>query len=76
MFYQIMRSQENDIISATNEIVETQVAAKRYYNYSQRAIKKTTIRVHYTTETTPNLTVTLMNFQKAGFTLTIYEHFI
>ena len=76
MFYQIMRSQENDIISATNEIVETQVAAKRYYNYSQRAIKNTTIRVHYTTETTPNLTVTLMNFQKAGFTLTIYEHFI
>ena len=31
---------------------------ERYQNYSNRIIKKTTKRVHYTTETMPKLTVT------------------
>ena len=51
MFFPSMRIQENDIISSNKEIIETHVAAKRYYNYSKRIIEKTTIRVHYTTET-------------------------
>ena len=43
----ILRIQENDIISANKAIIETHVAAKRYYNYSERTIKNTTIRDHY-----------------------------
>ena len=49
MFSLIIRSQGNDIVSATKEIIETHVAAKIYYNYFERTIKNTTIRVHYTT---------------------------
>ena len=67
MFSLIIRSQGNDIVSATKEIIETHVSAKIYYNYSERTIKKTTIRVHYTTETTSKLTVTSISFQKACF---------
>ena len=61
----IMRSKENDIVSATKEIIETHIAVRHYYNYSDKIIEKTTIRVHYTTETMSNLNVTYMNFQKA-----------
>ena len=46
-----MRTQKKGIVSSNKEIIETHVAAKRYYNYSKRIIEKTTIRVHYTTET-------------------------
>ena len=35
-----MRSQENDIVSATKVIIETNVASKRYCNYYERIIKK------------------------------------
>ena len=62
-----MRSQENDIVSATKVIIETRVAENCYYNYSERTIENTTIRVHYTMETTPKINVTSMNFLKAGF---------
>ena len=66
MFSTIIKSQENDIVSATKALIETHVAAKRYYNNSERIIKMTTIRVHYTTKKMSNLTVTSMNSQKAG----------
>ena len=62
-----MRIQGNDIVSATNAIIETHVAVKRYCNYPRRIIKNTTIRVHYTTETMSNLTATSMDYQKSGF---------
>ena len=62
-----MRSQENYIFPATKAIIETHVAAKRYYNYSERIIEKTTIIFHYTTETMSELTVKLINCQRAGF---------
>ena len=62
-----MRSQENDIVSATEEIIETQVVEKLYYNYSKRIIKKTTIKLHFTLETIAKLNVTSMNFLESGF---------
>ena len=46
MFSPIMRSQEKDIVSATKGIIETHVVMKIYYNYYERIIKMTTIRVH------------------------------
>ena len=46
MFYPIIRSQENIIVSGTKAIIETHVAVKRCYNYSERIIKNTTVRVH------------------------------
>ena len=55
------------IFSATKAIIETQVAAKRYYDYFERIIKNTTIRVHYTMEIISKLIVTLVNFPKEGF---------
>ena len=61
MISTVVRSQENNTVSATKLIIETNVAAKRYNNYSKRTIKKTTIRVHYTKEKLSNLTVTSMN---------------
>ena len=67
MFSPIKMSQENDLVSVTKAIIETHVAAKRYPNYSERIIKKTTIIVHYKTETMSKLTVILMNFQREGF---------
>ena len=67
MFSPIMRSQGKYILSATKAIIDPQKAVKRYYNYSKRIIEKTTIRVHYTTKTMPNITVTSMNCLKAGF---------
>ena len=67
MFYPIMRSQENINVSATKVIIETHVEGKSYYNYYKSIIKITTIRVRYKMGTTSKITVTLMNFQKAGF---------
>ena len=67
MFFPIMRSQENDIVSSTKDITKKNVAAKRYWNYSKRIIKKTTIRVYYIKETSSKLNVTSMNFEMAGF---------
>ena len=61
MFPPRMSIQEKDIVSATKAIIETHVAAKRYYNFSGRTIENTTIRVHYTTETTSKLLLTLTN---------------
>ena len=55
------------IVSATTPIIKTHLAAKRCQKYSERIIKKTTIRVHYTMETMSKLTVTSMNFPKTGF---------
>ena len=46
MFYPIFRGKENDIVSTTKVMIEIHVVAKRYYNYSKRIIKKTTIMVH------------------------------
>ena len=67
MFSHIIRSQEIDIVSATKAIIETHLAIKGCYNYSKGIIKKTKIIVHYTTEKMSNLTVKLMNLQRAGF---------
>ena len=64
MFSPIMRIQEYNNVSDTKAITETKIVQKRYYNYSEKTIKKTTIRVHDTTKTTPELTMILMNFQK------------
>ena len=61
-----MRSQENYIVSATKAIIETHVATKHYYNYSERITEKTTIRFHYTMVKMSKLSVILMNYQKAG----------
>ena len=61
------RSKEKDIVSATKAIIETYILSTCYYNYSRRIIEKTTIRVHYTTETISELIGTYINFQKAGF---------
>ena len=47
----MIRSQEKDIDSATTAIIETHISVKSYYNYSERTIENTTIRVHYTMET-------------------------
>ena len=55
------------IFSAINTITETRVASTGYYNYSERIIKNATIQIYYTTETISKLTVTPMNWQKAGF---------
>ena len=66
-FFPIIRSQVNDIVSDTKAIIETHVAVKLYYNYTEKIIKNTTIIVHYTMETKSNVTVTSMNLQKAGF---------
>ena len=41
-----MRSQENNTVSATKEIIETHVALKHYYNYFNRTIEMTTDRVN------------------------------
>ena len=49
MFYPIIQSQENYIVVAAKAIIEIHIAAKQYLNYSERIIKKTKIRVHYTT---------------------------
>ena len=62
-----MRIQENYIVSVTKAIIETHVATKNCYNYSERITEKTTIRSHYTTETMSKLTVIFMKYQKAGF---------
>ena len=62
-----MRNQENYIVSATKVIIETHLEVKRYYNYSDSMIKKTTIRVHYRMEKISKLTVPSMNYQKTGF---------
>ena len=61
-----MRSQENYIVSSTKAIIETHVATKNYYNYSERITEKTTTRSHHTTVTMSNLSMILMNYQKAG----------
>ena len=37
------------ILFQTKEIIETHIAVKRYYNYYERIIKKTAMRVHYIT---------------------------
>ena len=65
--YPIMGSQGNYIVSVTKAIIKTHVAARRYWDYSKRIIEKATIIIYYTTETISNLTVTSMNFLKAGF---------
>ena len=48
-------------------MIETHISAKRYDNYFDRIIKKTTIRVHYTMEKMSRRNVTRIYFQKAGF---------
>ena len=63
----IIRSQGHNPFSATRVIIETDIEARRCNNYFERIIKKTAIRVHYTTETISKLTVTSMNCLKAGF---------
>ena len=74
MFSTIIRSQENDIVSDTKAVIETQVETKHYYKYYERIIENTTIIVHYTTETTSKLTVTKINCLKTGFQY-IYRSF-
>ena len=66
MFSPIMRIQENDTVSSTKEIIKTHVAVKHYYNYSESIVKNTRIRFHYTKGKISKLTVTSMNFHKAG----------
>ena len=61
MFSPVMKTQENNIVSATKAILETHIAAKRFHNYPEKIIKKTRIRVQYTTEKMSKLTVTSMN---------------
>ena len=46
--FSIMRNERNNIVSITNNTIETQRIGKRYYNYSEGRIKKTTIILHYT----------------------------
>ena len=36
----IIRNQENNIVSTTKAIMETHLAARRYYNYSEGTIKR------------------------------------
>ena len=55
----IMRSQENGIVSAAKEIIETYVAARRYYNFPKRIIENTTTRV--TNKTMSKITVKWIN---------------
>ena len=64
--YPITRSQEDNIVSVTKAMVETHVA-ENDIRIILIIIIKTTPGVHYTTETISKLTVTLMNFQSAGF---------
>ena len=56
-----MRSPENDIVSDKKVIIETHLAARLYYNYSEKTLENTSIRVHYKTETMSKITVTSMN---------------
>ena len=67
MITPITRSQENDIDLATKVIIETYVAVKCDYNYTERRSENTTIKVHYTTKIMSKLTVTSMNCPKASF---------
>ena len=67
MFFTILRSQENDIVSDTKAIIETHVVENRSYNYSERIIKNTTTRFHHTAEKISKLTVKSINFHKEGF---------
>ena len=62
-----MRSQEDYIVSDTKAIIETHVATKHYYNYSERITENTTIRPHHTMVKMSNLSMILMNYQKVGF---------
>ena len=62
-----MRGQEKDIVSATKVIIETHIAVKLCCNYSKIIIEKTTRIVHYTTEKVSNITMTNINWHKAGF---------
>ena len=64
MFSPITRSKE--FVLATEMIVKTHLEEKFYYKYSKRKIKKSTIRVHCTTEKMSKLTVTLVNLLKKG----------
>ena len=66
MFSLMTRSQEKDTISATKFIIETHIAAKRYYNYSRGIIRKTATRVHYIKEKMLKLIVALVKCKKAG----------
>ena len=45
-------------------IIETHIAQRRYYNYSERIIEKTKVRFYYTMETISTITVTSMKYQK------------
>ena len=38
MISPIMKSQENDFVSATKDIIETHVEARRYYNYPEKIV--------------------------------------
>ena len=40
IFYQRIRSKENDIVSANEAIIETHVPTELYYNYSKRIIEE------------------------------------
>ena len=42
----IIRSQKNDVVSATKAIIETHISTKCYYNYSERIIEQTTTRIN------------------------------
>ena len=67
MFYPIFSGQENDIVSTTKVMIEIHVVAKLYYKKFQEENEKdyNISPLHYGKMS--KLTVTPMNFQKAGF---------
>ena len=71
-----MRSQENDIVSATKAIIETHIYAMSYYNYFKRTIKNTTIRVHYTMATNVKANCGIYELPKVSFPLITQENYI
>ena len=58
MFSPIITSQENNIVPISKAIIQTQVAENANIIIMGGKFNKTTIRVHYKTETTSKLNVT------------------
>ena len=58
-------------ISATKAIIETQVEAKCYYNYSKGEIEKTAIRVNLQNENNVKAICDISELPEGRFPLTI-----
>ena len=66
VFY-IIWSQENNIASITNMMVETQCSGERCWNYSEVEIKKYYNKVPLHNGNNVKQILTSSNFQKVGF---------